>query len=142
MCFDWLFMLDQLVLYSNHFDFLLKDDLLCNMLQFIPRHSVLGMYFDLSNFMSGQMRNVQSADFRRTPTKIEIEYTRFNRYDGLKALTEKKLAKGKFSTVGEFLDGTKSELGSESSSKDDNEEEGDSDNEEEWDSENDMDPWE
>ena len=78
MCFDWLFMLDQLVLYSNHSDFLLKDDLLCNMLRFIPRHSVLGMYFDFSNFMSGQMLNVQSADFGRTPTKIEIEYARFN----------------------------------------------------------------
>ena len=60
----------------------------------------------------------------------------------MKALTEKKLAKGKFSIAREFLGGMESELGSESSSEDDNEEEGDNDNEEEGDSENNMDPWE
>ena len=85
---------------------------------------------------------MQTSGRRQQGLKFEIEYARFNWYDGLKALTEKKLAKGKFSTAREFLGGTESELGSKSSSEDDNKEEGDSDNKAEGDSDNDIDPWE
>ena len=43
---------------------------------------------------------------------MEIEYIRFNCYDGLKALIDEKHAKRNFSKSREFVGGTESEAGS------------------------------
>ena len=76
----------------------------------------------------------QSAEFERMPIEIEIEYARFNQYDGLKALVEKKLAKDKFLIVEKFLGRMESKVELESSAKEEREEEGNNDN--------DLDIWE
>ena len=52
---------------------------------------------------------VQKADFGRALMTMEIEYARFNRYDGFRALIEDKLAKGKFAINGKFAGGSSSE---------------------------------
>ena len=45
-------------------------------------------------------------------------FARLNMYDGLKALTKKKIAKDKFATIGEFVEGTESEGGTKWNTKD------------------------
>ena len=53
---------------------------------------------------------------------MEIEFARHNIYDGLKAKTDDKLKKGRFSTSKEFVGRTDSEEDKDSSVEDDNEE--------------------
>ena len=61
---------------------------------------------------------VHAGDFGRALTDMEIEYARFNKYNRLKALLQKKIAKGKFATSGDFAGGTESEGGTEWNSED------------------------
>ena len=49
---------------------------------------------------------------------MEIKFTCLNMYDGLKALTKKKIAKDKFVTVGEFVERIDSEEGTKWNTKD------------------------
>ena len=90
--------------------------------------------------------HLQIADFGRLPTEMEIEFARHYRYDGLKAKTNGKLKKGRFSTSREFVGGSDSEVDSDSSAKNDNEELHSSakdteEEEEESGDEEDADPW-